>query len=453
MLRVFLYPFIIMLYIIAQLTEGTTLLYIVGIFANITVIVSLFHARGLYLYSGIIFYVIGMILFLLNDLPWQAFFLQFDTMLGILALFLLLPFLNSLILVGRYDKHLSSLLQYNINHVGDLYKRGSFVSHILGLFLNIATVPLVLKSLHKSLNIYPTSITDRFYTTSILRAYALCLMWSPMEIMIIKSLEITNVDYLFVFPILFLLTISILFIDTTIGKRKYGPLKIGLEQSHVSLEIIFKKMKDLLVLLLFLVVSVTLLNRIVQQGYLFSLVLMIIPISFIWAIKIRKVRRYIIHSKQHWQMKTKGLANYFFMFLSAGFFVNMVANTKLLTVLQYAFVHFSEQLLFLFCLIGLYFFITSFIGFHPLVSIVLLAEILQPIIANIPSIPLSIVLIICSLSTVMYSPFNVSISILASEINLHPYRIGVWNIAFSLLLMVISIVFAYTIHIVGGFFT
>ncbi len=447
MLRLYLYPLVILLYIFSTFIPNDGLLQLVGLFANIAIFVSLFYARGLYLYSGILFYTIGFILFINNGLSWKVFFLQFDSMLGILALFLLLPFLNSLILVGRYDKHLRSLLEYNVSHAGDLYRRGGLVSHILGLFLNIATIPLVLHSLHTSLKNYPKALTDKFYTQSLLRAYALCLMWSPMEIMIIKSLEITGKEYIFVFPFLLFFAGIFLYLDTTFGKRKYSHIPIQATESNVSLPSILAKIKELFLLLLFLVVSVTSLNYVLNQGYLFSLVLLIIPISLIWSFKMKKVHRYITHSLSHWKVKTKGLANFFFMFLTAGFFVHMIAETKVLIFLQNIYIHFSSQTLILFGLIGLYFFVTSFIGFHPLVSIVLLAEILRPVLPDISSIPLAIVLIMCSLSTVMYSPFNVSLSILASELKRNSYQISVWNIPFALLLIGGAILFAYVIHL------
>src|SRR5690625_1376391 len=188
MLRLYIYPLLVIIYIISQLVTLTLLNYLIGIFANFAIIISLFYARGLYLYSGIVFYVLGIILFLSNDLTYQAFLLQFDSMLGILSLFIMLPFLNSLILVGRYDRYLSSLLEYRISHVGDLYERGGIVTYILGLFLNIATIPLVFHTLHKSLRQFPSLFTDKFYTKNILRASAFCLMCIMFVIIIIPSI-------------------------------------------------------------------------------------------------------------------------------------------------------------------------------------------------------------------------------------------------------------------------
>ena len=55
MLRLYLYPILIILSIVATLFPNQALYHFIGITANITIIISLFYARGLYLYSGIIF--------------------------------------------------------------------------------------------------------------------------------------------------------------------------------------------------------------------------------------------------------------------------------------------------------------------------------------------------------------------------------------------------------------
>jgi len=451
MLRVYIYTSLIVCYILATITQSDILSYGVGILANVTVLVSLCYARGLYLYSGLIFYTIGVILYFTSDNI--TFLLQFDSMIGILALFIVLPFLNSLIIVGRYDKHLSSLLRYKVNDVGDMYKRSSIVSHILGLFLNIATVPILIQSLRSSLSDFPKKLTDPFYAKSILRAYSFCLMWSPMEVMIIQTLQITGKSYLIVIPFLLTLVGIFLFVDTTLGKKNFQYLQLQAIEENTSFQTSFRKIIDLFVLLFILVAAASILDRFIAEGYLFSLVLLMIPIPLVWARRIGKLKQYWIHTIPHWQERTKGLANFHFMFISAGFFVTLLANTAFLETLQPFILLIADKTLLLFAMISLFFFVSSIIGFHPLVSIVLLAEILQPVLADIASIPLSLVFIISSLSTVMYSPFHISTSVLASEIKVNPYRVGLWNIPFALLLLSFTILFSYGLHLILGLFS
>lgn len=451
MFRVYVYSSLIVCYLLSTFIQSDILPYLVGILANITILMSFFYARGLYLYSGLIFYMTGVILYFTTENI--TFLLQFDSMIGILALFIVLPFLNSLIIVGRYDKHLSTLLRYKVNDVGDLYKRSSIVSHILGLFLNIATVPILIQSLRSSLSDFPKKLTDPFYAKSILRAYSFCLMWSPMEVMIIQTLQITGKSYIVIFPFLLTLVGLFLFIDTSLGKKHFQDLPLPSAGERTSFQTSFRKIIDLFVLLFILVGSVSLLDRLIAQGYLFSLVLLMIPVSLIWARRIGKLKQYWIHTIPHWRERTKGLANFYFMFISAGFFVMMLSNTALLKKVQPFILTIADQPLVLFTTISLFFFIASMIGFHPLISIVLLAEVLQPVLADITSIPLSLVFIISSLSTVMYSPFHISTSVLAGEIKVNPYRVGLWNIPFALLLLSFTVLFSYGLHLVLSFFS
>ena len=73
----------------------------------------------------------------------------------------------------------------------------------------------------------------------------------------------------------------------------------------------------------------------------------------------------------------------------------------------------------------------------------LLAALLEPILPEISTIPLALVLITSSLATVMYSPFNLSVSILSDSLKVNAYRMGTTNILFALTFMAIGIITAY----------
>ncbi|MGG2952805.1 hypothetical protein [Geobacillus stearothermophilus] len=153
---------------------------------------------------------------------------------------------------------------------------------------------------------------------------------------------------------------------------------------------------------------------------------------FGWALLVRRVKRYAVMALCHWKERTEGLGNYFFMFLGAGLFVEMLARSPLLAGLGGWFRVGAEHSVWLYGMIAVYFFATSFVGFHPLVSLTLLMPLLEPVRLLVPAVPLSIVLICCSLATVMYSPYNISVSLLAEELGDNPYRIGRRNVPFAL---------------------
>ncbi|MCM3788970.1 hypothetical protein M3221_11185 [Domibacillus indicus] len=440
-----LYTSLIILYILSVFFDASFLHYIVGIAAFLTLLTAAFRAKGLYFYSGLLFFLIGSVLFIMQDLPWHYFFLYFDSMLGVMSLFLVLPFLNSIIRTGHYDTNLNTLLRQNVQGFEKLYRRSFLVSHVLGLFLNVATIPLLKNTLHHTLKQFPREKAQAFLSQSLLRGYALCLSWSPMEVMVITSLDITGKTYIEIVLVMLMLVLLFTAADYTISFFKYRTFGLHIADSLQKKSNVTRKLLQMGGMLLLFVCLASIFQHYFQTGYLLSVVIVIIPISLLWACLIKKQKRYLKITIPHWKERTRGLSNYFFMFLSAGLFVNMLSESHTLSFLQDMFYSVSHQTLFFYVLIGLYFFVTSLVGFHPLVSITLLGELLKPSLPDASSISLTIVLITCSLATVMYSPFNLSVSILSDLLRINPFKIVRWNLPFALLYMSVSIFIAYTI--------
>ncbi|MDY7220918.1 hypothetical protein [Halalkalibacterium halodurans] len=447
-MRLFVYPTLILLFLLSTFFHHSLLSGAIGIVAIITLVISAVYARGLYFTSGSVFLFFGGGLFIMSGQSIHALLFHFDTMLGILGLFLLLPFLNLLIKMGRYDTKLRTSMEHGMNRVSHLYRRSFIVCHTLGLFLNIATLPLVKESLTSSLQHLPKNQADRFYSQNLLRAYALCLTWSPMEVMVVTSLDVTGTSYLSIFPVMVLILIIVVSFDWIVSSIKYRHWPLKNCNDHVTQSNkMFSHVQPFILLLLTFFLAVSTFHFIFQKGYLLSIVILIVPITVSWAFVIKKGRRFFQLLVPLWRERTNGLANYFYMFLSAGFFVEMLSQSNHLLFLQemfYTVSNLSTALPF-FCMIAGYFLITSLIGFHPLVSFTLLIELLRPFLDEVSSPSLAIVFIVCSLSTVLYSPFNLSVTILADSLKLNPYRVGMWNFPFALLYISIGIFIAYLV--------
>ncbi|OXS76607.1 hypothetical protein B1B05_13110 [Domibacillus enclensis] len=442
-----LYPSLIIIFILSVFIDFLWLDYLVGILAFASLLTAARYAKGLYFYSGLLFSFIGTGLFLVQKLPWHTYFLQFDSMLGVMSLFVVLPFLNTIIRVGHYDTNLNALLRHDIHTLDKLYRRSFLVSHMLGLFLNIATIPLVKNSLQQSLKKLPKETAHSFLAGSVLRGYALCLAWSPLEVMVIAALDMTGKAYYEVVVPMIMIVVLFAAIDYTISFFKYRTYGLHIADSLQSASNVRRKMIEMAGMLLIFIFLTSVFQHVFQKGYLLSVVLAILPISCLWALFIKKPKRYVRVAFPAWKERTSALSNYFFMFLSAGLFVNMLSASGALSIVQDGFQLVSGQPFLLYLMIGLFFFATSLTGFHPLVSITLLGELLRPILPEVSSVPLTIVLIVCSLATVMYSPFNLSVSILSELIRVNPFHIVRWNVRYALLYMLSSIIIAYSIHI------
>lgn len=447
-MRLCIYSLLILSYVLSQFLHIPNFSLFIGILANIVIFVSLFFAKGLFFYSGVAFYTIGTFVFFQTSASWQDYFLSFQTMLGILSFFFMLPFLNSLIRVGKYDHGLRKFMEQGADTVIQLYRRSFFVCHVLGLFLNIATFAVLMRTLDRTFTSLPQKIKAKFYTQNLLRAYALCLAWSPLEIMVITALNVTGQNYIFIFPFIITIVIIVILFDILTASFKYPKLRLqpaGTQTNQSGTA--GRKIKQLLLLLVVLVTCVSFVNHWSSFDYLFTLVLFIAPVSFLWATFIKHLRRYTFIAFNQWKTRTKGMANFFFMFLSAGLFVQMLAETPLFSLLQHLFTSMHQQIFIFYLLIGAYFLVSSFIGFHPLVSVILLAEIIAPSLADLQTMPLALVLIVCSLSPIMFSPFNISVSIVGYHLQTNPYRLGLWNLPFVIGYMLFTMCFAYILQL------
>ncbi|MEW9672998.1 hypothetical protein [Ammoniphilus sp. 3BR4] len=448
---VWIYSLLIFIYIVNRLFPTPILSYTVGIFAVIALVISFRKASGLYFRTGLFFLLSGIALFIYFGSPWYHFFLHFESMMGLLSFFLMLPFINTLIHIGHFDTQLNQLLNLKTTNLSQLYMKSSLVSHILGIFLNVATAPLLVKSLSFSLNSLQDGIRNRFYTRSLLRAYALCLTWSPLEVLVSMSIDSTNVKYYDIFPITLLLAFFFILIDWALFKNgKSSDLPIPLKNStNINISRVKRKILQLMAMLLMFTLVVSLVDHWIGYGFLFSVVLVIVPFSLLVALSLKKVKQYLSITIPHWQQRTQNLYNFFFMFLSAGLFVEMVTQTQWVMQIQAFFAHYADQVLVFYLFIGVYFVFSSLVGFHPLISLALIIEMLNPVFGQLSAIPTALVLISCSLASGMYSPYNISVSLLSSEMKVNPYRITQWNIGFALCYMFISISLAYLIHLIA----
>lgn len=447
---VWIYSSLIVLYIAKRLFPADFLSYAVGILAAITLLISSRKASGLYFFTGLFFLISGFFLFFYNGTPLYTFLFHFESMLALLSLFFLLPYINSLIQVGRFDKQFNQLLKLNTHRLSQLYKRSSLVTFMLGVFLNIATIPLLVRTLSFSLSSFSNRLNQRFYSQSLLRAYALCLTWSPLEVLVSVAIDSTNVEYYKIFPVLFLLSMLCMLLDWRLfSSGTIGALPIQTPNlTPGQLKRLKKKIWQLVKILLAFITTVSLVDYVSGYGYLFSVILTMVPFSVLTAWTMRKRRQYFSISIPHWKERTEHLSNYFFMFLSAGFFVEMLSETEWVYLFQSYLSQRMEHVFPIYLLTGAYFLVTSLTGFHPLVSITLFIQLIEPMMDRLSSLSFTLVLITSSIMTVMYSPYNLSVSLLSNEIKVNPYRITLWNIGFALFYLLLSIGVAYGIHIV-----
>lgn len=412
-----IYPFLILLYLISLFVPSPFIQYAVGAVSIIVIVIASIGARGLYFYTGLTFLISGIFLFITNGLPWHAFLLQFQSMLGLLSLFLVLPFIKFIIYIDQFDKTIARLLRYKIKYWDHLYKRSTFANQLIANFLNIATIPLIIKSLRPSLAGLPNKAQYSFSSKSILRSYALALSWSPLDATVSSSIELTGASFLIVLPIMLCVALGFVFADMGLSYLRYRKVSftpIAVVNS-VSPNMLRRKIAKLSLFILIFVGLASLVEQTLELSFLLSVVFVLPVYSILWSLILKKKGRYFVLIAGNWKNHTHGLSNYFFMFLSAGLFVKMISSTGGILELQAFFERFIDTPVYFYLLTAVFFLIASICGFHPIVALTVFAAIIHSMMNQLSVIPFTVVLVACSMSTVMYSPFNLSVSLLAKE--------------------------------------
>jgi len=418
-------------------------------FLSITaIILSIMHTQALYKWASLFFLFSGILVLIMYDLEIKEVITAFTPMMGLLGLFFALPFLQAVIRLGKYDKSLNRLIKHRIQSIDGIYRRTSLCTYLLAIFLTIATLPIGIQSFNKLVPSISGQSKQIFFTHSMLRAYSMALFWSPVELLVVASIDQLNADYLTIMPILFIVSISYLLLDWLIQRKKYQ-LPIDnpsiISQQKMSKNDI-KKITQLFTGIILLLILVILTDLYLQKGLLISIVLVIFPFSIIWILLLKKAKIYSLFLKKNMPTNIRNTQNFNVLFLSAGFFITMIQYSSLFEWIRMLFIEqFHSMPLFVFLLLlMLSFWILSFLGLHSVVTITLFAEILQPMSSGLEN-TLALVFIGSTISLLMVSPFNLATAIMSNLIHASPLKILRWNLSYAFFFSLLIVLLSYSL--------
>src|SRR5690625_4479718 len=198
--------------------------YFIGILSVLILAVSFLLAIRLFIILGSAFIMVGASLFYTTDLSIVQIPSMLTSNLLLLCLLSVLPWINSVVRSGGFDRSLNELIKVNVSDLGKLYPRSSITTHIMAAFLNLPAASIsqdLLKTILASLD---KKLRNAFISTATLRGYSLALLWSPLEIMVAVSIFATGVNYMALFPWLILIAVIAFIVDSIWGRfhfRKY----------------------------------------------------------------------------------------------------------------------------------------------------------------------------------------------------------------------------------------
>lgn len=442
-----IYSTILVLFIINMFWMNETVTYIVGILAVAMLLVSFKGASRLFRILGSVFILLGAVLYIYSGMPIYQIPLHTTSTMPLLAFLTVLPWMNSVVRAGRFDRQINKMMKVNVKDLGALYVKSTFTTYILCTFINLSALGVSQEVLLENMKKMKKRIKDSFISRTTLRAFAVALAWSPMEIMVAITVDVTGVSYLTYLPWLILCSVVVISFDMLWSRRtfqtiSYDPVEGGTTHALKPKQIIIKILHLFTALLFFLVIVVTIGNYF-NLNFILTVTLVILPFTFVWALIMKRWRSFLTIGWNMWKTRTNHMQNFVVLFLALAFFSNSLNETPFLQIIQQPFLVASDSPLFILVLMQMTYLVMSMIGVHPIATIGVLAEVMQPLYEVINPLSIGMVFITGALATATVGTYGVTVTITSMNTNQNPYRITFRNMPFALLYGGVGTLIAY----------
>lgn len=441
------YAFVFGLYILTLFIESEKLKYIVGLFVIVMLIVSFCNASKLFKILSLSFLFIGSYLYIHTGQSLLALPPIMTSNVGLLMLLAMLPWMNSVVKSGGFDRDLNTLMQVKVSNLGELYTRSSATTLTLASFLNLSAATISQDVLKTNLAYLSKKDRGAFISTATLRGYSLALLWSPLEILLAMSIFITGVSYVSLLPWLLLIGFIMFYLDSLWGKIYFKNHIISHDElipmKYIDLKKLFKKLIHLIISLAFFLMSVISIGTLFELDFILTVTLLIFPFAIIWSIIMKRLRRFWVIGWSHWKEKTNTMQNFIILFISLSLFSYGIGEAPFMENIQQPILKVAEYPLLVFVIIQMAFIVMSMFGVHPIATFGILGSLLSSLLTIYNPLSIAIVLVTSSVATLTVGTYGLVVTLTSMNIEQSPYRITLINLPYALLFGGIGTIIAY----------
>ncbi|WP_067726511.1 TRAP transporter large permease subunit [Oceanobacillus damuensis] len=444
-----LYFITIILYIIELFWYSKQLYLIISSFAFILLIFAYFFTTKSNKIIVFLLLFAGTLIFIYNKLPLSEFIYGFGNNVNIIALFLAVPFLSTIISVGGYLQAIKQQLLNQTNKLKNLpYILSGFLSNCLSIIFNIGSMPIVNKIAEESFN----SFKKKKLALTLMRSSAAVAFWSPYYVGVGLVLSIYELSWLDIGWITILIAVSYLLISLFFLKQLNFVDDIENERVNNSNTITDKSASNKVIYLL-IWTAVLLIISFLLDYYLpinmlnsVSIVSMILPI--IWSISIKVFKTYMKHVRKLILNSFDQSKNEIIIFISAGYFGVALSNTDVGHSIADIIINISFGSIYIMSIILVFFtMLLSFCGIHPVIVAIGLGSSLSPELFGVNSIYMAVILLISMGLGYNISPFS-AITLMTSNLTgVSPINIVKINSVYILLSAFILPLLLYLVFI------
>ncbi|WP_347861465.1 hypothetical protein U0355_12580 [Salimicrobium sp. PL1-032A] len=425
------YSFIFLLNIIYTFRQSEMLHFLIGVLALIMMGLSFPRAGRVFKILGIVLTAAGVFFFISGPMTIGEVPGLFAGNVSLLLLLSMLPWMNSAVKAGRYNKLLKELLEAKVHTLGGLYGRSEATMVSLAAFLNLSSATISQDLLKEQLKKVDTGIRNSFVAMATLRGYSLALLWSPLEILLATSIFITGADYLEVLPWMILIALLGFAIDTLIGRLLFKKVEVP-ERAGPGATSTGRRLKSFILALVLFLSTVVFLANVIQFDFLFSVTVAIFPFAFLWSLLRKRHKSFWKIGVPTWKHHTNHLDNFIVLLLSLSFLTGALNASPYLELLQEPIIAYSDSPLVIMLLIQSGFLLMTLLGVHPLATMGIFGGVGGLLMEALPSVTLAVLLSSTAIATVPSAPYGLIVTITSVNFGMNPYKIVWKNLPFTL---------------------
>lgn len=440
------YSFVFLIHIGNVFLESKNLSYLLGILAIVMLAVSYGKASRLFQILGGAFIVAGILLYASTGQSWQQVPPLLISNMSLLTLLAMLPWMNSVVRSGRFDKNLKQVMELNVTDLGKLYPRSSVITLVMAAFLNLSATSIAQDVLKENLKTFNSKVRNSFINAATLRGYSFALIWSPLEILLAASIFVTGVNYLSLLPWLLLISGVTFLLDSLWGRfhyKKYAYDHAASVTPPVNTKRLLKKLVHLISALAIFLALVIFFGNLLNLEFIFTVTLLIFPFALLWSILMKRTRSFWGIGWITWKAKTNTMQNFIVLFISLAFFANSINGSSFLEVIQAPLTAMADKPLLMMMIIQLLFIFLSMFGVHPVATIGILGSVISTLINVMNPLSLAIVLVTSAVSTLTVGTYGLVVTLTSVNLGQNPYRITWQNMPFALVFGGIGTLTAY----------
>ena len=410
-----LYLGLIGLFMLSVAIDAPLLSQLISITTLVTVLFSFKSASWIARIMATLFLAGGSFILLQVSAGGTALLFGFGEMVYIVALFAMLPVLSIPIRMFHYDEAFSQFFHALSASLRAAYLGIVLISYFLGSFLSLASVPLVFRTVEKSVVELGVPQHHRFINISLVQGFIGPMVWTPFSGVLGVTVFVFSTSWLNLLPLLItvamlstLLSLSLFYV---FQRQRFALPTRGPEASLHKPQLERITLIRLLELFLIVVVFIAVVFFL-EARYHLSLVITIIlitgPFTLAWIVAKGGGRFLGSALRQHFQGHFHAMAGTYLVFMSAGFFLNAFEVSGYNAVVSGVFASLvqlvgSAGFVIFFPLLVL---LMAFMAIHPIVFLILISGALTTEVVGLPPEAMAMAFLAGCVVNFIVSPYS-----------------------------------------------